>query len=119
MGFIQAVLGGVFTILGAGSMFFIAYKALTIGNDVAEMKELLRQMQRSSTGGGGNAFPTPLDNYESPSLSHLSAMTAPDPHISTPPKPEREFVLPPPISRRLDAERGIRRESEDETRVRL
>ena len=117
MGFIQAILGGVFTILGAGSMFFIAYKALTIGNDVAEMKELLKQLRGSPGNGTGNtaahSFPVPLDDYESHGLPNLSAVT------SAAPKPEREFVLPPPISRRLDAERGIRRESEDDTRIRL
>ena len=118
MGFIQAILGGVFTILGAGSMFFIAYKALTIGNDVAEMKELLKQLRGSSLGNGNgstaaHSFPVPLDDYESHGLPNLSAVT------SAAPKPEREFVLPPPISRRLDAERGIRRESEDDSRVHL
>ena len=119
MGFIQAILGGVFTILGAGSMFFIAYKALTIGNDVAEMKEVLKQLQRGGSPGSGNgnatahSFPVPLDDYESHGLPNLSAVT------SAAPKPEREFVLPPPISRRLDAERGLRRESEDDTHIRL
>lgn len=104
MGFLQAILGGVFTILGAGSMFFIAYKALTIGSDVAEMKELLRELQRGARGGTGTSptvtasvgnFSAAMDSYETP----------------TPPvKPVREFVLPPPISRRLDAERGIHRD---------
>ena len=96
MGFVQAVLGGLFTILGAGSMFFIAYKALVIGNDVSEMKEILREMQRGSRGvTSGHAYPAPLDSYTPPAES----------------KPDKEFVLPPPLSRRLDAERGIRRES--------
>ncbi len=105
MGFLQAVLGGVFTILGAGSMFFIAYKALTIGNDVAEMKELLRELKR---GGNSNPLPTANIAYSLPTPLDAFDPTAP------PPRPAKEFVLPPPISRRLDAERGIRREAEDE-----
>ena len=116
MGFIQAVLGGVFTVLGAGSLFFIAYKALMIGNDVAEMKELLRNMQR----GGGNAapnYPTPLEQYDSAELPNLSAMASASSDSSVMAS-RTERVLPPPISRRLDAERGVRRESEDESRVR-
>lgn len=110
MAFLQAVLGGIFTILGAGSLFFMAYKALTISNDLAEMKELLRQMQRGPNGANHTAsYPVPLDDrYEPPMSSH------PVPPLSQPQhqQPEREFVLPPPISRRLDAERGIRRESD-------
>lgn len=100
MGFLQAVLGGLFTILGAGSMFFIAYKALTIGNDVSEMKDMLRDMQRAAKGLGPTpaSFPTPLDAYDAPLSS----------------KPDKEFVLPEPISRRLDAERGIRQDSPDD-----
>ena len=96
MQFLQAVLSSFFMILGAGSMFFIADKALVIGNDVTEMKDVLREMQRGSRGitPAGNAFPAPLDTYDPP----------------TPMKPEKEFVMPPPISRRLDAERGIKRE---------
>ena len=93
MGFLQAVLGGLFTILGAASMFFIAYKAMTIGNDVAEMKELLREMQRGLRGTttAASNFPDPLNNLE------------PAPPV----RAEKEFVMPPPISRRLDAERGV------------
>ena len=99
MVFVQAVLGGLFTILGASSIFFIAYKALTIGNDVAEMKEMLREMQRGSREAtAGNSFPASLDSFEPP----------------TAPKAVKEFVLPPPISRCLDAERGIRNEPADE-----
>ena len=95
MGFIQAVVGSVFTLLGAASMFFIAYKALVIGNDVAEMKELLRDLRKGSHGESApSAYPSPLpmSNYDS------------DPVPQAP--PEREFVLPTPISRRLDAERS-------------
>ena len=101
MVFLQAVLGGLFTILGASAMFFIAYKAMTIGSDIAEMKDLLREIQRGSRGtpAAADSYPAPLDNHEGP----------------PPVKAEKEFVMPPPISRRLDAERGIRRESADDT----
>ena len=99
MGFLQAVLGGLFTILGAGSMFFIAYKALVIGNDVCEIKEILREMQRTSrVPTSSHPYPAPLDDFSSP----------PEP------KPAKEFVLPTPLSRRLDAERGIRHDSSTE-----
>ena len=99
MGFLQAVLGGIFTILGAGSMFFIAYRALTIGNDITEMKEILKDIRRGSRGAeAGAGFPAPLESYPPPTVAKL----------------EKEFVMPPPISRRLDAERGIIRDSSDD-----
>ena len=121
MGFLQAVLGGLFTILGAGSLFFIAYKALTIGNDITEMKELLRQMQ-SATGAGAATPATVASRAFSPSLDNFQAAVdtyePPTPAPVAPTKPEREFVLPPPISRRLDAERGIRRDAAEDSRMR-
>jgi hypothetical protein len=95
MGFLQAVVGSVFTLLGAASMFFIAYKALVIGNDVAEMKELLKDIRKGARGEAGLSnypAPLPISNYDSDPLP--------------PAPPEREFVLPTPISRRLDAERS-------------
>ena len=99
MGFVQAVVGSIFSLLGAASMFFIAYKALTIGNDITEMKELLKDIRRGSRGeGASSGYPSPLpiaDHFDSDPVS-----------VGAPPTPEREFVLPTPISRRLDAERG-------------
>jgi hypothetical protein len=94
------MLGSVFSILGAGSMFFLAYKAMTIGADVAEMKDLLKDLRRGSLHPelGSHSFPTPLDIDD-----------APMPNASG-----KEFVLPPPISRRLDAERGIRRDADED-----
>lgn len=93
MGFFQAMLGSVFSILGAGSMFFLAYKAMTIGADISEIKDLLKDQRRGLPGiaPAVTSFPSPLDSYDTP-----AAEDAP-----------KEFVLPPPISRRLDAERGI------------
>ena len=80
-------------------MFFLAYKAMTIGADVAEMKELLKDLRRGPRGiePAANPFPAPLDDYETAESS----------------APEK-FVLPPPISRRLDAERGIRHDADDD-----
>jgi len=65
----------------------------------SEMKEMLREMNRGSRGANsGNGFAPPLDTYDPPVES----------------KSDKEFVLPEPISRRLDAERGIHRDpSED------
>jgi hypothetical protein len=107
MGFLQAILGSLFSILGGGSLFFIAYKALTIGNDITEMKEILNEIRRGSRGGTEPSlsnYPAPLPNYEPSPVSAL--------------KSEREFVMPPPISRRLDAERGLTRDKNDDIRVR-
>jgi len=80
-------------------MFFLAYKAMTIGADVAEMKDLLKDLRRNARVGepGPNSFPAPLDSYPSPETV-----------------PEKEFVLPEPLSRRLDAERGIHRDANEE-----
>ena len=105
MGFLQAILGSLFSILGGGSLFFIAYKAMTIGNDITEMKEMLNDIRRGSKGSepGLSNYPAPLPSYES------APATA----------PKSDFVLPPPISRRLDAERGLTRDSaKDDVRAR-
>ena len=126
MGFLQAVLGGLFTILGAASLFFMAYKAMMIGNDVAEMKELLRKMQTGDTGAvpGPKPLPSSAGLNSNSEEAYLAALNSYEPAMPAaepvaPPKPQREFVLPPPISRRLDAERGIRRESNnDDSRLR-
>jgi hypothetical protein len=103
MDLIHALLGSLFTILITASVFFIAYKVLMIGNDVSEMKETLKQIQRETAipaviaGGGG--FPGPL----------------PDEFDITPESrtPDKEFVLPPPLSRRLEAERASHRDVSD------
>jgi hypothetical protein len=80
-------------------MFFIAYKAMTIGADVAEMKELLKDLRRGrGADPAPSTFAPPLDSYPLPS----------------PVNPDKEFVLPEPLSRRLDAERGIRRDSDED-----
>jgi len=81
-------------------MFFLAYKAMTIGADVAEMKDLLKDLRRNARGSepGLNSFPPPLDSYPPPEST----------------SPDTEFVLPEPISRRLDAERGIQRDASED-----
>ena len=106
MGFLQAILGSLFSILGGGSLFFIAYKAMTIGNDITEMKEILNDIRRGSKGAepGLSNYPAPLPSYEPTTASS---------------SPKSEFVLPPPISRRLDAERGLTRDTaKDDVRAR-
>ena len=82
-------------------MFFIAYKALAIGNDVAEMKDLLKDIRKASRGdsmpmSSPYASPLPLANVFD---------SDPEPVVAAA-ETEREFVLPTPISRRLDAERN-------------
>ncbi|HEY3741448.1 MAG TPA: hypothetical protein VGL53_16465 [Bryobacteraceae bacterium] len=102
MDLFHALLGSLFTILITGSVSFIAYKVLTISNEVSEIREIVKQLQQESLGVTGvpgqkevavaNRFPTPLPDLDD---------------LDTPRTPEKEFVLPPPISRRLDAERGL------------
>jgi hypothetical protein len=101
MDLIHALLGSLFTILITASVSFIAYKVLMIGNDVSEMKETLKQLQRENTLPESviNRFPTPLPDFDASSDAGA---------------PDKEFVLPPPISRRLDAERGIQRDATDD-----
>jgi hypothetical protein len=101
MDLIHALLGSLFTILITASVSFIAYKVLMIGNDVAEMKETLKQMQRETAlpESIASRFPMPLPEVEASSEAIV---------------PDKDFVLPPPISRRLDAERGIQRDVTDD-----
>lgn len=106
MDLFHALLGSLFTILITGSVAFIAYKVLTIGNEVSEIREIVKQLQQETLGTTGapghkelaaaNRFPGPL-----PDLDDLDS-----PHA-----PEKQFVLPPPISRRIEAERSVDRGS--------
>ena len=84
MNFVQAMLGSVFSLIAMGSMFFIAYRALTIGNDVSEIKDILRDMQRN---GRGPAAPDPinmaayqrtLENYEQATESQAADSELPE-----------------------------------------
>jgi hypothetical protein len=108
MDLIHALLGSLFTILITASVSFIAYKVLMIGNEVSEVKDLLKQLQRETQGSHSLAnlesaastrFPTPLPEFEG--SVEIAAKG-------------KDFVLPPPISRRLDAERGITRDAADD-----
>jgi len=107
MELLHALLGSLFTILITGSVSFIAYKVVSIGSDVAEIKDAMKELQRGGGAGvtspdaiamAGKNFPAPLPNYHA------------EPEAPQQPRPER--VLPPPISRRLDAERGIQRDAD-------
>lgn len=48
MEYFQIIISSIFSLIGAGSLFFIAMRSFTVGTDVAEMKEILRDMQRTS-----------------------------------------------------------------------
>ena len=43
----QAVLGSVFSLMGAVALFALVMKAFQIGNEITEMKDLLREVNRN------------------------------------------------------------------------
>jgi hypothetical protein len=102
MELLHAMLGSLFTILITGSVSFIAYKVVSISSDIAEIKDAIKELQH------GGVLPAEAlaaaKNFPGP----LPDLPRDEEH------PERNFVLPPPISRRLDAERGIQRDPADD-----
>ncbi len=48
MEFFQIILSSIFSIIGAGSILFVASRAYTVGVDVAEMKELIKEIRREA-----------------------------------------------------------------------
>ena len=44
----QVLVGGMFSILGACTILFIVFRAYTIGTEVTEIKELLKDLKRMS-----------------------------------------------------------------------
>jgi hypothetical protein len=44
----QVLIGSMFSMLGATTILYIAYRAYTIGAEVTEMKELLKDIRRAS-----------------------------------------------------------------------
>jgi pentatricopeptide repeat protein len=62
--FIQMIISGIMTIVGASSILFIAVRCYTIGSDVAEMKELLREMKRSGMQRGEIDAPLPIPGLD-------------------------------------------------------
>jgi hypothetical protein len=44
----QVLVGSMFSLLAASAILYIAYRAHGIGNDVAEMKEFLRDIRRAA-----------------------------------------------------------------------
>ena len=46
IGGFQIILSSMFSMMGAAAIFFIAYRAYTVGNDVAEMKKLLKDLNK-------------------------------------------------------------------------
>lgn len=50
MEFLQIVIGGMFSMLGAGSIFYLAFRAHLLGAEVAELKEILKDIRRNTAG---------------------------------------------------------------------
>ena len=46
--FFQILISSIFSIIGAGSILFIAARSYSVGVDVAEMKELLKELRREA-----------------------------------------------------------------------
>ena len=57
--------------IGAAAMFFIAYRAYTIGNDVAEMKKALKDLRKS-----GSSLPA-LSDAVGTGSHHVAGTLAP------------------------------------------
>jgi hypothetical protein len=45
----QVLIGSMFSMLGATTILYIAYRAHTIGSEVSEIKELLKEIRRSGS----------------------------------------------------------------------
>lgn len=94
MGLLQALIGSVMSLLVTGSVFYIAYRTMTLGNELNELKDLLRSIERNTRG----------DQREFPSDSPASTARdypLPLPEDAAEPVPMRE--LPVPISRRMES----------------
>lgn len=48
MEFFQVMISSIFSLIGAGSILFIAARAYTVGAEVAEIKELLKDLKRTA-----------------------------------------------------------------------
>ncbi len=48
MGLLPMLFSSMFSIMGACALVYVAYRAYTVGTDVSEIKELLREIRRAS-----------------------------------------------------------------------
>lgn len=54
------LLGSMFSLMGAVSLVYVAFRAHTVGTEVSEMKEILRDIRRAAQDGGlGSGTPVP------------------------------------------------------------
>ena len=86
----QVLVGGMFSILGACTILFIAFRAYAIGTEVTEIKELLKDLKRMNALDHPVIAPTAqVPNGEWPSVL--------DPHYNA----ELPYGLKPSESQRL------------------
>ena len=72
----QIMISSIFSIIGAASILFIAARAYTVGSDVAEVKELLKEIRRETQRRDGLAIPSAAPGTD-PELGNWPSVTDP------------------------------------------
>ena len=106
MEFFHIILSGIFSIIGAGSILFVAARAYTVGVDVAEMKELIKEIRREAQHRTDIGGLTALDAATNAELGNWPSVTDPR-YDDANPDETLPYVLRPAEDRATNRPRSL------------